>query len=385
MDSVLESVTSQKMQTLATTYRARPELVQIFNDLFIPAFVRELGLKEQEIELRPNRVFNPALPVPLEFWDLHSGQINGNGKPKRLTNVQAAHALAEAIAQLLANSVQVEDRDSSQLRPLQLRDIAVLCRTNEGVTTVAEALRARGLPLTFGTSGLLSTPETRLAMACLRRLADPGDTLATAEIIALEAEYTPEQWLEDRLSYLSTHLDDLTGRRWGLEGPLINRTVTALQETHPRLDQLTPTEALDVALGAGNVFATVSKWGPSETQSAQRRANLEALRGLAQQYENSCAPTHSPITAAGIQTGDALDRMYGEALSTALAVHLLREYGAAVLGSKSQYGRLPREKLMRAVEYIQDQLDTDLTVSGIAQAVYMTPYHFTRLSNPGNS
>ncbi len=82
---------------------------------------------------------------------------------------------------------------------------------------------------------------------------------------------------------------------------------------------------------------------------------------------------------AGIQTGDALDRMYGEALSTALAVHLLREYGAAVPGPKRRYGGLPREKLVRAVEYIQDQLDTDLTVSGIAQAVYMSPYHFTRL------
>ena len=75
----------------------------------------------------------------------------------------------------------------------------------------------------------------------------------------------------------------------------------------------------------------------------------------------------------------ALDRMYGEGLSTALAVHLLREYGAAVLGPKRQYGRLPREKLVRAVEYIQDQLNTDLTVSGIAQAVYMSPYHFMRL------
>jgi AraC family transcriptional regulator len=82
---------------------------------------------------------------------------------------------------------------------------------------------------------------------------------------------------------------------------------------------------------------------------------------------------------AGVQTGDALDRMYGEALSTALAVHLLREYSAAVLEPKRQYGRLPREKLVRAVEYIQNQLDTDLTVSGIAQAVYMTPYYFTRL------
>jgi ATP-dependent helicase/nuclease subunit A len=299
MDAVLASVTSEKLGTLATTYRARPELVRVFNDLFIPAFERELRLNKKEIELGPNRVPNPKLPVPLEFWDLRSGQINGNGKPKRLTNVQAAHALAEGVAQLLANSVQVEDRDSSQLRQLQLRDIAVLCRTNESVTTVAEALRARGFPLTFGTSGLLSTPETRLAMACLRRLADPGDTLATAEIIALEAELTAEQWLEDRLNYLNRHPDDPTGRRWGLEGPLTNRTVTALHEANPRLDQLTPTEALDVAIAAGNVFATVSKWGPSETQSAQRRANLEALRGLAQQYESSCAATHSPTTVAG--------------------------------------------------------------------------------------
>src|SRR6266481_10135887 len=82
---------------------------------------------------------------------------------------------------------------------------------------------------------------------------------------------------------------------------------------------------------------------------------------------------------AGVQTGAALDRIYGEGLSTALAAHLLREYGAAVLEPKRQYGGLPRAKLVRAVEYIQDQLDTDLTVSGIAQAIGMSPYYFSRL------
>jgi AraC family transcriptional regulator len=82
---------------------------------------------------------------------------------------------------------------------------------------------------------------------------------------------------------------------------------------------------------------------------------------------------------AGVQNGAALDRIYGEALSTALAVHLLREYGAAVLGPKRRCGGLPREKLIRAVEYIQDQLPTDLTVSRIAQAVYMSPSHFGKL------
>jgi AraC family transcriptional regulator len=40
---------------------------------------------------------------------------------------------------------------------------------------------------------------------------------------------------------------------------------------------------------------------------------------------------------------------------------------------------LPCQKLARAVEYIQDQLDADLTVSGIAQAVGISPDHFTRL------
>jgi AraC family transcriptional regulator len=82
---------------------------------------------------------------------------------------------------------------------------------------------------------------------------------------------------------------------------------------------------------------------------------------------------------AGVQTGAALDRMYGEGLSTALAVHLLREYGAAVLGPKRQYGGLPRAKLVRAVEYIQAQLNADLAVSGIAQSVGLSSDHFTRL------
>jgi AraC family transcriptional regulator len=82
---------------------------------------------------------------------------------------------------------------------------------------------------------------------------------------------------------------------------------------------------------------------------------------------------------AGVHTGDALDPMYGETLSTALAVHLLREYSAAAPKPKKRPGELPRGKLVRAVQYIQDQLGTDLTVSGIAQAVGMSTYHFTRL------
>lgn len=299
MDAVLASLDARGEQSLSTTYRSRPELVQIFNDLFIPGFQRTLGFEPKDVELKASRVSNPALPVPLEFWDLRNDRLNKDGEPKSLTNPEAANALAEGIARLVASDCQIEDRSSRQMRPLQLRDISVLCRTNDSANAVAVALQNRGFPLTLATSGLLLTPEARLAMACLRRMADPWDTLATAEIIALEAESAPEVWLEDRLNYLNANPQEPRGINWRLTGPLIDKTITALQEAHAKLDQLAPAEALDVALGAGNVFATVTSWGPSENRSAQRRANLETLRGLARQYERSCAATNTPTTVAG--------------------------------------------------------------------------------------
>jgi AraC family transcriptional regulator len=121
---------------------------------------------------------------------------------------------------------------------------------------------------------------------------------------------------------------------------------------------------------------------PAFVRRVAEGLELEADRIELVEQRRSTDPTLHYIAMAlraGVQSGDALDRMYGEGLSTALAVHLLREYGAAVLWPKRQHGGLPREKLMRAVEYIQDQLNTDLTVSGIAQAVGMSPYYFIKL------
>jgi len=81
----------------------------------------------------------------------------------------------------------------------------------------------------------------------------------------------------------------------------------------------------------------------------------------------------------GMQGRDAGDRLYGESLSTALAVHLLREYGGIAMRPQRAPRGLAKEKLLRAVEYIQDQLHTDLTVADIAKAIHISPYHFTRL------
>jgi len=71
--------------------------------------------------------------------------------------------------------------------------------------------------------------------------------------------------------------------------------------------------------------------------------------------------------------------LYVESLTLQLAVHLLRHYSNAGTPLRQQPGKLPRYKLQRAIDYIDNNLAADITIEGIAGAVAMSPYHFARL------
>jgi ATP-dependent exoDNAse (exonuclease V) beta subunit len=292
-------------EPLAKSWRSTPELVSLTNALFAPAFGKSLGLPAAEIQLQPQR---PSIAPPqpaVVFMELSSGQFNKtNGKLRRLTNVNYAAALGEGVVRLLSQDdrCRVEDRETRELRPVELRDVAILCRTNDAAARVAEALTQRGLAVALSQSGLLATPEARLALACLRRLADSSDTLASAEIVALESTRLPEEWLEDRLEYVARRLQQAQsagGDRWGLEEPFVHPGLVALDQARARLNVLSPSEALDVAISSANVFAVVSAWGPTKTRASQRRGNLESLRALVAQYEQDCVKSPAPATIAG--------------------------------------------------------------------------------------
>ena len=133
-------------------------------------------------------------------------------------------------------------------------------------------------------------------MACLRRLIDPLDTLASAEILSLTGCENPEAWIAQRMAYLQ---DDSNQSRAWLEddeqGP-----VAALKAQRGRLTFLTPLEALRTALEAGNVRESVYRWGPTEQRSQHRLNNLAALLAHAQEYLNQCTAQNQPATAAGL-------------------------------------------------------------------------------------
>jgi AraC family transcriptional regulator len=139
-----------------------------------------------------------------------------------------------------------------------------------------------------------------------------------------------------------------------------------------RLDTEEGASSTDVFLALDPAFVSVT--------ATKLEMDLDRVELVQQRRQGDPALHH--IAAAlqhGIQAGDATDLMYCEALSGALTFHLLRDYGGLKVSPKNPRGGLSREKLGRALRYIQDRLGTGLTVSEIAQVVGVSPYHFIRL------
>jgi AraC family transcriptional regulator len=82
---------------------------------------------------------------------------------------------------------------------------------------------------------------------------------------------------------------------------------------------------------------------------------------------------------AELEPGGSLGRLYAESLANVLAVHLLRRYLAPEQPIHDASGELPKHKLRRAIEFINDNLDRNIALAEIAANVEMSPYHFARL------
>ena len=71
--------------------------------------------------------------------------------------------------------------------------------------------------------------------------------------------------------------------------------------------------------------------------------------------------------------------MYAEALANVLVVHLLRHHSSVKLSSLPQHLGLPKMTLRQVIDYIEEHLADNLSLSDLAVAVNLSPYHFARL------
>lgn len=86
------------------------------------------------------------------------------------------HFLAERVQTLLGEGVEIKDRYTGNTRPLEPRDIAVLCYSHKQCATYAEALRALGLPVRVADGGWWQSRIVQAVTFALRYAVDPQDS-----------------------------------------------------------------------------------------------------------------------------------------------------------------------------------------------------------------
>ncbi|EGB14648.1 UvrD/REP helicase [Pseudodesulfovibrio mercurii] len=273
MDAVVENV--DRVEVLGESWRSQPDLVR-FANAFFGAAMRPHGIPAAQVELVPKVVELETDDPHLMCW-----RLQANNK-----TVEAA-CLASGIVDLLSSAGRhaVLDKATGGARPLRPGDIAVLCLKNHECELVAEALNDRGIRAAVPRPGLMAQPETQLALAAFRYLADESDLLAVAEMARLLAgEEGPDWWLP------LVRPGDLEAVKERI--PAIHR----LDAARSNLVQLTAVETLDLAVSLVDARPVAKSW----PHPGNRLANLDALRGYALAYEDACGASRSPATSAGL-------------------------------------------------------------------------------------
>ncbi|KAB8315835.1 helix-turn-helix domain-containing protein [Tolypothrix campylonemoides VB511288] len=82
---------------------------------------------------------------------------------------------------------------------------------------------------------------------------------------------------------------------------------------------------------------------------------------------------------AELESGCLSGRLYGESLATALSSYLLQQHSTSGHRVQDFTCGLPKYKLYSTLEYINDNLNHDLTLVELANRVQMSTYHFVRM------
>lgn len=84
-----------------------------------------------------------------------------------------------------------------------------------------------------------------------------------------------------------------------------------------------------------------------------------------------------------LRTGGLGGELYAQGLATALAVHLLREHSSLGEGARRKVERDPgpisSRALKRVLDYVGDNLASDLSLEEMARAANLSPRHFSRV------
>lgn len=286
MQAIIQATGGVKDENiLKKSWRSRPDLVYASNAIFERAFE---GMPKEQIVLEPAITSeHPEVGRALHHWHFRSDidERRPPGAP------WFDLCIADQVRVMLEQKPLIFNKKRDETRAIRPGDIAILCRSNRQCLSMADALHRAGLKAAIARNGLLETPEAKLAIACLKYLLTPSDSLAAAEILFLTGSMDLAAIVERRMQYLSEHADSpIYGGGWG-DDPFLDH----LLALRPRTADLSASEILNLVLEELELRRAAIQLGNPD----QRLDNLDRLRRYALDYESACQRLHSAASLGG--------------------------------------------------------------------------------------
>lgn len=279
LDKALDQLThTSKVETLLYSWRSRPPLVRLTSKLFARAFAPH-GIPPSRVEITAGIPDDPpGLGPYIEHWALH---LQDNTKTQEL-----ASALAAGVRQMLQDpSVRVRGRVHEGVRGARPADVGVLCLSNAQCSNVAAALEALGITAKLPRQGVLHTLEGSVIIAGLHLWRDARSPSAKATLSRLLGP------LEDPTEWLDAAIAQPRGTAFDNERAI--QSLLRARQQAPTSDVVT---ILDLCVDALGLRERCLEWG----DSAQRLANIDAVRSMVVEYARQTTGRGEACTLAGV-------------------------------------------------------------------------------------
>ena len=271
-------------QLIDTSYRSIKSLVELANEVFEKSFANgDPSEIIRDVRLDVNRP-DGNIQTPIQHW--HCANVK---------------ALAARVAEVLSGKVTsipgVYEEDGTWREDLIPSDIAILCRTGGHCTTVANALREKGIPVATPETDIMDNAEVMLVMALLKYV--KCQRYAKAELSKLLEDKKFEDILKDiangRFDYDFEDEESKKTEEIAVEtatpappAAIASRDLfEILDERLRNLRGLNISAIVKGIIAALDLYNVVTKWG----KAATRRDNLNTLIKRAVSFEKSMDAT----------------------------------------------------------------------------------------------
>lgn len=286
---LITEVTAKVVQgkPLGTSFRSRPELVHLVNDIFTRAFegIVDDGMIRLENQDRSGEELKGKSP----FIHWH---CDGNKDVY-------VKALAWKVKELLDGDLQVCDKKETgetmgKERRVKAGDIAILCRSGADVQKTVSAMRALDIPVSATTPDLLDWAESQLVIDVLRYISDPDMPEVRASLVHLLENMPTESLILERLGVVRAEEFDRDDDAWLKDKGLFK----ALDRIAARVGSSDIQDMISTIILELGLKDVVSRWSSGNA----RLQNLSMLESLSGDYEDHCRQLRLTPTISGFIT-----------------------------------------------------------------------------------